>query len=204
MHRIGVQRPDDAVRLAAQIADLEGVRYSGLLYYPGHIREPVEQQGAALATLQADLTRVLDALRAAGVEPSVVSGGSTPMAWRAHEIEGVTEVRPGTYVYNDRTTEAIGACAWDDCALTVLATVIAHRAGPRRPSSTRARRRSAASTLRAPDGDDDGWGRAARPHEVRVVRMSESTASRPLAHELGAAVGEQVRVVPNHGGIVVH
>ena len=53
-----------------------------------------------------------------------VSGGSTPTLWRTHEIDGVTEFRPGTYVYNDRTTAEIGACDWDDCALTVLATVV--------------------------------------------------------------------------------
>ena len=56
--------------------------------------------------------------------PRVVSGGSTPTAWRMHEVPGVTEARPGTYVYNDRTTAELGACGWEDCALTVLATVI--------------------------------------------------------------------------------
>ena len=56
--------------------------------------------------------------------PRVVSGGSTPTLWNTHELTGVTEFRPGTYVYNDRGTAAIGACDWDDCALTVLATVV--------------------------------------------------------------------------------
>src|SRR5260221_11787570 len=60
----------------------------------------------------------------AGVAPGIVSGGSTPTLWRTHEMEGVTEFRPGTYVFNDRTAAAIGACAWEDCAATVLATAV--------------------------------------------------------------------------------
>lgn len=204
MHRVGVQRPEDAVGLASRIADLEGVRYSGLLFYPGHIRGPVEEQGAGLATLQADLTRVLDALRAAGVEPSVVSGGSTPIAWRAHEIEGVTEVRPGTYVFNDRTTEAIGACAWDDCALTVLATVVS-TAVPGQAVIDAGTKALGREPLRAPSGDDAGWGALLDRPEVRVVRMSEEHGILDLSNtSWKPAVGEQVRVVPNHVCIVVH
>jgi D-serine deaminase-like pyridoxal phosphate-dependent protein len=47
-----------------------------------------------------------------------VSAGSTPAAFSSHRIRGLTEIRPGTYIFNDRTTAAIGACAWDDCAYT--------------------------------------------------------------------------------------
>ena len=204
MHRVGVQRPEDAVRLAGQIGDLDGLRYAGLLFYPGHIREPVEQQGAGLAALQADLARVLEALRSAGVEAPVVSGGSTPIAWRAHEIEGVTEVRPGTYVYNDRTTEAIGACAWDDLALTVLATVVS-TAVPGQAVIDAGTKALGREPLRAPDGEDAGWGALLDRPEVRVVRMSEEHGILDLSRtSWKPAVGEQVRVVPNHVCIVVH
>ena len=68
---------------------------------------------------------VHEALDQVGLRPDVVSGGSTPTITTAHEIEGLTEIRPGTYAYNDRITQQTGACSWDDCALTVLATAIA-------------------------------------------------------------------------------
>src|SRR5690606_27250928 len=101
-----------------------GVEYRGVMFYPGHIREHVDEQGPALDRLAADLGRYLDALAAAGLEPQVVSGGSTPAAFAPHPLPGVTEIRPGTYIFNGRTAALVGACAWEDCAYTVLATVV--------------------------------------------------------------------------------
>ena len=124
MRRVGVQTPDDAVALVRHVVGRPELEYAGMTFYPGHIREPVDLQDAALRELNERLGRTLDALKRARLEPSVVSGGSTPTAMRTHEIAGVTEMRPGTYIFNDRTTSAIGACAVDDCALTVLATVV--------------------------------------------------------------------------------
>ena len=54
----------------------------------------------------------------------IVSGGSTPSAEFAHLIPGLTEIRPGTYVYNDLNTYYQGACALEDCAVRVVATVV--------------------------------------------------------------------------------
>src|SRR5689334_10233298 len=92
--------------------------------YPGHIREAVDSQDAKLDALRSSLGEALARFERAGLSPDAVSGGSTPTMWRTHEIPGVTEFRLGTYIFNDRTTAEIGACAWDDCALTVLATVV--------------------------------------------------------------------------------
>ena len=78
---------------------------------------------ARAAEPRAPLARSTRSIAPGCIRPSV-SGGSTPTLWHTHELDGVTEFRPGTYVYNDRTTAAIGACSWDDCALTVLATVV--------------------------------------------------------------------------------
>jgi D-serine deaminase-like pyridoxal phosphate-dependent protein len=88
------------------------------------VRQHISRQDEVLARLRDDLAGWLKTLGDAGLAPEVVSGGSTPAAWRMHEVTGVTEVRPGTYVYNDRATVELGACGWEDCALTVLATVI--------------------------------------------------------------------------------
>src|SRR5690606_22802062 len=120
MHRVGVQSPADAIRLARAVRDRRGVDFRGLLFYPGHVREPVDEQGAALEKLRADLDRLLDAFEDAGLEPETVSAGSTPTAFASHTVPGITEIRPGTYIFNDRTTAEIGACAWEDCAYSVL------------------------------------------------------------------------------------
>jgi D-serine deaminase-like pyridoxal phosphate-dependent protein len=124
MRRCGVANVESAVALARAAAALEGVEYRGIMFYPGHIREPVQEQGPALERLAADLDRYLSALAGAGLRAEVVSGGSTPTAFASHEIGGLTEIRPGTYIFNDRTTAAVGACTWENCAYSVLATVI--------------------------------------------------------------------------------
>ena len=125
MHRVGVPVVDDAIAIARAVRSRPPLEFTGIAFYPGHIREAVgSPQSAKLESLSKSVGEVVDAFDRAGLHPTVVSGGSTPTLWNTHEIRGVTEFRPGTYVYNDRTTAEIGACAWDDCAFTVLATVV--------------------------------------------------------------------------------
>ncbi|MGH7505735.1 MAG: alanine racemase, partial [Longimicrobiales bacterium] len=118
MRRVGVSEPARAVALARAARDSAGVELRGILFYPGHIREPVAEQTPALERLRAELDRFIVALDDAGFAPGVVSGGSTPTAYASHNVQKLTEVRPGTYIFNDRTTYAIDACTRDDCAYT--------------------------------------------------------------------------------------
>src|SRR5260370_33735649 len=67
---------------------------------------------------------ILDDFRREGIEIRIVSGGSTPSLFHSHEVRGVNEIRPGTYVYNDVNTVASGACTFDDCAASVLVTEV--------------------------------------------------------------------------------
>lgn len=212
MHRVGVQRPTDVVELAAAVNDLPGVRYDGLLFYPGHIRVPVERQGDLLRQLEGDLGRVLEALHTADLTPRVVSGGSTPIGLRIHEVSGVTEVRPGTYVYNDRTTAVLGACDWEDCALTVLATVISTSVPGQAviDAGSKALGREPLPVIEggsahAGESGMRGFGVLLEHPEVFVARMSEEHGILDLGHtDWQPQVGEQVRVVPNHVCYVVN
>jgi D-serine deaminase-like pyridoxal phosphate-dependent protein len=202
MHRVGVQAVDDAIALATLVRDRPPLRYAGVTFYPGHIREPITEQGPALARLGADLARVLEGLERAGLHPDVVSGGSTPTAWRMHEVAGVTEVRPGTYVYNDRTTAEIGACSWEDCALTVLATVVS-TAVPGQAVIDAGTKALGREPVRGAKGE--GFGALLDHPEVAVARMSEEHGILDLGNtDWRPRIGEQVRVVPNHVCIVVH
>jgi D-serine deaminase-like pyridoxal phosphate-dependent protein len=201
MHRVGVSTPEKAISLARAIADSPALSFAGLLFYPGHIRQDVGEQGSSLSALTASVAKYTDALRDVGMPARVVSGGSTPAAWRMHEVAGVTEVRPGTYVYNDRTTAAMGACDWEDCALTVLATVVSTAVKGQAviDAGSKALGRE---PLRA---EGDGYGVVLTHPDVVVSRMSEEhgildlskTAWRPK-------LGELVRIIPNHVCIVVH
>jgi D-serine deaminase-like pyridoxal phosphate-dependent protein len=202
MHRVGVSGADQALALARQVAATPALELSGLLFYPGHIREPVDEQGDKLHAMGDALEKALRQLATAGVRPAVVSGGSTPTLWRTHEIPCVTEFRPGTYVYNDRTTAAIGACEWHDCALTILATVVS-TAVPGQAVIDAGTKALGREPVRGAAGE--GFGQLLEHPEVLVSRMSEEHGILDLGESSWRpAVGERVRVIPNHVCIVVH
>jgi D-serine deaminase-like pyridoxal phosphate-dependent protein len=203
MRRVGVAGPAEAVALAALVAELPWLRYAGIAFYPGHVRAPVAEQGAALRALGDQLGATLEALGRAGLRPPAVSGGSTPAAWRMHEVPGLTEVRPGTYVYNDRATAALDACEWDDCALTVLATVVS-TAVPGQAVIDAGSKALGREPL--PGGAErEGFGALLEQPEVVVRAMSEEHGILDLSRTpWRPAVGDQVRVVPNHVCVAVH
>ncbi|GJG85391.1 alanine racemase [Gemmatimonadetes bacterium T265] len=222
MRRTGVRDGAAAVALATYVADQTALRFDGLAFYPGHVRQTIAHQAPAMGDVARHVAAAVRALEAVGLPPRIVSGGSTPAAWRMHEIPQLTEVRPGTYVYNDRVTAAIGACEWDECAFSVLATVVS-TAVPGQAvvdAGTKALGREPIDAARVADGEADGdggaWERGVagarvdgfgalvdRP-EVVVSRMSEEHGILDLSRtDWRPEVGEQVRVVPNHACVAV-
>ena len=163
------------------------LEFRGMAFYPGHIRAGVDAQDEAIARLRADVMAAREAFERAGIELPVVSGGSTPTAWRAHET-GATEVRPGTYVFNDRTTALMGACTWDDCALTVLATVVS-TAVPGQAVIDAGAKALGREPLRA---EGDGFGvLMAHPRCRREGDERGTRAAGPVAHRLAAVGGRR-------------
>jgi D-serine deaminase-like pyridoxal phosphate-dependent protein len=200
MHRVGLS-PQAGVEIARRITDNPPLDYRGVAFYPGHIRQPVTGQSPELERLSREVRDAIAIFDRAGLRPPVVSGGSTPTAWRSHEIDGVTEIRPGTYVYNDRTTAMLGACDWDDCALTILATVVSNSVAGQAVIDAGSK-----ALGREPlEGGGPGFGALLNRPDVIVQRMSEEHGILDLKHtDWRPGVGEQVRVVPNHACIAVH
>jgi D-serine deaminase-like pyridoxal phosphate-dependent protein len=205
MRRVGVQSVDQAIQLIRRIERYSHLEYGGIGFYPGHIRQNVSEQEPALSALRDLLATVLERLGKEGLQPRVVSGGSTPTAFASHTIPGLTEMRPGTYVYNDRTTAEIGACGWEDCALTVLATVVSTSVSGQAviDAGTKSLGRE---PLRAGTGGDDLGSGALLDHpDVTVARTSEEHGVLDLSRtRWRPRVGDRVRVVPNHVCIVTH
>lgn len=196
MRRVGIADVGAAVSLAARANDLPGVAWRGILFYPGHVREHVREQHAAIGRIERALAERLDALRARGLVPETVSAGSTPTAFASHRIAGLTEIRPGTYIFNDRTTAAIGACAWEDCAYTVYATVVS-TAVPGQAVVDAGSKALAREELRGADGG--GFGALLDRPDVVVSGMSEEHGILDLTKsDWRPAIGERVRIVPNH------
>jgi D-serine deaminase-like pyridoxal phosphate-dependent protein len=200
MRRVGVATAADAIDLARLVARESSLEFRGLAFYPGHIRAGVDAQDEAIERLRIDVISAREAFERAGIAVPVISGGSTPTAWRAHET-GATEVRPGTYVFNDRTTAMMGACDWSDCALTVLATVVS-TAVPGQAVIDAGSKALGREPLRT---EGDGFGVLMAHPDVVVKAMSEEHGLLDLSRtEWRPVVGEVVRVVPNHVCIVVH
>ena len=196
MHRVGVTEPATAVRIAQAVAEADHLEFAGILFYPGHIREHVDAQADPIARTTARLAEFTAALDAAGLPAARVSGGSTPTAPHSHLMLGVTEIRPGTYIFNDRTTAAVGACQWSDCAYTVLATVVSTSISGQVAVDAGSK---ALSREEIRGADAPGFGALLDRPEVYVKALSEEHGLLDVAHtDWRPRVGERVRIVPNH------
>jgi D-serine deaminase-like pyridoxal phosphate-dependent protein len=202
MHRVGVPVVDQAIALARMVRERPPLEYAGINFYPGHIRRRPEDQEELLQRLDHELQAALGCLAEAGVSPRIVSGGSTPTAWATHRIRGLTEFRPGTYVYQDRSSVSLGVCQRDDCAFTVLATVVSTAV----PGQAVIDAGSKALGREPRDLDpDSGYGELLDQPEVKVNGMSEEHGILDLSRtSWRPKVGDQVRVIPNHVCIVTH
>ena len=202
MHRVGVQSTADAVALGRRVESLPNLELAGIAFYPGHVRGPVSEHAAQIAALGMLVADTRAAFERAGLPMETVSAGSTPTLWQTHQIDGVTEMRPGTYIFNDRTTAEIGACALDECALSVLATVVS-TAVPGQAVIDAGAKALGREPMRG--GADDGFGCLASEPSVVVKSMSEEHGILDLSRSSWRPrVGERVRVLPNHVCIVVH
>jgi D-serine deaminase-like pyridoxal phosphate-dependent protein len=126
----------------------------------------------------------------------IVSGGSTPTAYQSHLVSHLTEIRPGTYIFNDMNTVRGGFCSHDDCAARIVATVISDAV----PGQVviDAGSKTLTNDVCIP-ARDSGFGFVVEYPDARITRLSEehgqvdvtSCRSRP-------AVGDRITVIPNH------
>jgi D-serine deaminase-like pyridoxal phosphate-dependent protein len=133
-HRSGVAPGSvTALEIPRRITAAKNLRFAGILTHAGHSYEaPSEDGRLAIARAERDLMRRLAArLAEDGIEVPDVSVGSTPTIAAVDHLEGVTEARPGNYIFFDAFQAALGCCSLDDCALTVLAAVV-HRSFERK------------------------------------------------------------------------
>ena len=133
-HRCGVDpEKTDAADFVARVAELPGLELKGLLSHAGHAYGAAsEAEVSAIAAREAQmLTTLRDRIASKGVALEEISVGATPTARFSARLDGITELRPGNYVYYDRMQVGLGAARWEDCALTVLARVVGRPAADR-------------------------------------------------------------------------
>ncbi|HHY49309.1 MAG TPA: D-TA family PLP-dependent enzyme [Alphaproteobacteria bacterium] len=184
--RCGVQTPAQALALARQIVAAPGLRFGGLMTYP-----PARRADDAETWLR----QAVDLLAREGIAVPRVTSGNTPDMWRTGESV-VTERRPGTYIYFDRMQVAMGAAGWDDCALTVLATVVS------RPTPTRVVLDAGSKALSSDLVGQEGYGQLVGSGHVLKYLNEEHGVIEMAAPSHAPRVGERVRVIPNHACVV--
>src|SRR3954468_10791833 len=101
LHRTGTQSPADALALPQHFSRLPSLRFDGLMFYPGHVKDESPASLQQLAAVESLLAETLVLLKKSGLEAMIVSGGSTPAAYQARHVASMTEARPGTYVFQD-------------------------------------------------------------------------------------------------------
>lgn len=191
--RCGVQSIDQARGLAEQLSKLRGVELVGLMSFAGQTygAGPAHVRDAAISDA-ARLLEVAQALRQSGFELPEISVGSTPSAVHVADLDGITEFRPGTYVFSDRDQAALGWGTLEECALTVLATVVS------RPTPTRAVIDAGTKTLSSdPAATGGGWGVIRGHPHWQLASLSEEHGVLELPPGEGP-IGTPVEIVPNH------
>ncbi len=196
MGRVGLPEASRVASLARLATELgPGVRWRGILFYPGHIRVPAPEQDDLLNGVAARVDAALGALRDAGLDPEVVSGGSTPTLFQSHRIPGLTEIRPGTSIFHDRDSVGLGVADLDEVAYVVLATVVSTGI-PGQAVVDAGSKALAKEEFRAGGA---GYGILLGRPDIVVRSVSEEHGVLDLSgSDWHPAVGEVVAIVPNH------
>ncbi len=198
LHRVGVP-PERALETARRLADLPGLRLRGVFTHAGHGYGEQTPDGVARVARHEGRTMaaVAEELRGAGIAIEEVSVGSTPTAREAMAQAGVTECRPGNYVYHDGSQVGLGTCAPADCAMTVLATVVSVPAADRAVVDAGSKTLSSDPLRPSANGHGQIVGRRSR-----VQRLSEEHGVVVVEGGDSFRVGERVRILPNHACVV--
>ncbi|HEY8749057.1 MAG TPA: alanine racemase [Tepidisphaeraceae bacterium] len=196
-HRTGVQTSAQALALAQQVSNAPGLRLDGIMFFPGQLSHgPPESYGPALAAIDARLAEVIDLWSKNGLECRIVSGGSTPAASQSHLLKRLTEIRPGTYIFNDMNSVHSHCATLNDCAARILATVVSTAvpgqivldAGSKTLTSDR-----------CGPVPDSGHGFIVEYPQAKITKLSEEHAQVDVTQsDLAPKVGDRVHVIPNH------
>jgi D-serine deaminase-like pyridoxal phosphate-dependent protein len=207
-HRCGVEpETGEAFEIPRRILDASHLRFAGILTHAGHSYHSHSlDELHAIAQRERDvMVEFASALRDAGIPVPVVSIGSTPTISTVEHLEGVDEARPGNYIFFDAFQATLGSCSFEDCALTVLASVV-HRDSTRRKVAIDAGAIALSKDRGAVDIDSTcGYGRVldleGRDLDLRVSTLSQEHGMIEIDDETlfdRLKVGTRLRILANH------
>ena len=188
--RAGVETPGEAVALAAMIRDNPWLEFGGLMFYPPSDGWPATQHF---------LDAAREGLADHGLVPQIISTGGTPNLVNLGRLDGATEHRAGTCIFNDRMMMAAGVAGIEDCALKIFTSVVS-RAG-----ETRGILDAGSKTFTSDTGGLDGFGLILEHPEARIHTMAEEHGFLDLSPcDRRPVVGDILQVVPNHVCVAVN
>jgi D-serine deaminase-like pyridoxal phosphate-dependent protein len=200
LRRTGVSL-SGSVELASRISSLENLNLSGIYTYRGAVMEdgsPTLDLKTAGFKEGEVMVSLADRIRERGIGIEDVSLGSTPTSAFAGEVDGVTEIRPGTYVFYDRMQVRLGACSLEECAAAVVVTVVS------RPSEDLAIIDGGSKTFATdvpPDKEPlnlKGFGHVVGYPDAVLERLTEEHGMLRITGEDDLGIGDTIRIIPNH------
>ena len=198
LNRFGVP-PEQAAALADALRPYEHLVMRGISTHPGHVYAATrpEEIGRYVAEERAAVAAAVKALRAAGYEPEIVSSGSTPTFLGAVADENIRIFHPGNYIFNDAIQLSTGTAAEEDCALSVLTTVISH---PREDLFLCDAGAKCLGLDKGAHGNDaiKGYGRVKGHPELEVFSLSEEEGKLHVHGETALRIGDRIQIIPNH------
>lgn len=189
-YRAGVETPAEALELAALIKSDPMLNFAGWLFYP-----PLD----GWPQTQVFYDEVTAGLKQLGMEAQIVSTGGTPNFVNLGQLKGATEHRAGTCVFNDRMMIAAGVATLEDCAFQVYTSVVS------RGGTERGILDAGSKTLTTDTGGLDGFGHILEHPTARIHKFAEEHGFLDLTKcNNKPAVGDIVRVIPNHVCVAVN
>lgn len=176
----------ELVDLVRRIESDSALHFAGIMAYPSTpANRPVIQEA-------------LQVLDRAGIGVDVISGGGTGILNVAHEIPELTEIRAGTYVFNDCEAVGRGWAAVEDCALTVAATVVSEAKGPRVILDCGSKSLSAVRF-------ENAFGLICEYPQARIYKLDDEHAYVDVDEsETRPQLGERVHVIPAHAATALN
>jgi len=206
-HRCGIDPGSTALPFIRSVASMAGLRLCGLLSHAGHgYHAASDEELESVARKEAEtLVKLKEKIARGGIPVDELSVGATPTLRFSAKQPGITELRPGNYVYFDRTQVALGAATLDDCALTVLASVVSAPAPDRIifDSGSKTLTNDQARGIEKAEGYGvvlTGDGRI--DPSLTIMRLSEEHATVKVTGSTRLKPGDSVRIVPNHSCVV--
>lgn len=199
-HRCGVQPGDEFIKFALKLKEMEGIKINGVFTYNGLIYgskslDEIRNNAEAEANL---LIKCMKQLEDIGIKASISSGGNTPVTLALDKMRGISEVRPGNFIFNDVSGLDIGTAEEKDCAIRILARVVSTPLPGHATIDAGTKTLTSDSATRSP-----GFGYVAGMPDVSIVKLNEEHGLLKYDPNIRKLhVGQVIEIIPNHACVI--